>query len=92
MAKLVVEYQTDDRIILAVDRAGKHWTIDIMADFNGALACPHYRDGKYSGELLVEIARDEHLCATTQFEWDEVPNPRLSWRASVTGLVKAPRP
>ncbi len=57
--KLIIEHQTDDRVILAVDCAGKHWTIDVTIDTDE------------DGGIEVAIGRDFILCTSCEFGWDE---------------------
>jgi hypothetical protein len=51
--------QTDTRVILAVDHAGKHWEIDVRVDFDE------------DGGIVAEIVRDSVLCTSAEFAWDE---------------------
>jgi CYTH domain-containing protein len=55
---LYVDLQTDTRVILAVDHAGKHWEIDVTIDDE-------------DGGILAEIGRDSILGASAEFGWDE---------------------
>jgi hypothetical protein len=57
--KLIIDHQTDDRVILAVDHAGKHWTIDVTIDT------------RENGGIEAAIGRDFILCTSCEFGWDE---------------------
>jgi hypothetical protein len=59
MMKLVIEHQTDDCVRLSVNYAGKRWTIDVSADF------------EEDGGIGAYIGRDEVLCTSAEFGWDE---------------------
>ena len=58
--KIYIDQHTDDRVILAIDHAGKHWEIDVRADYD-------IEDGGIS----VDIGRDSILCTGTEFGWAE---------------------
>jgi len=60
MTKLYIDEQTDTRVILAVDRGGKHWEIDVTIDPN---------DDDYG--INVDIGRDSVLCTSCAFGWTE---------------------
>jgi hypothetical protein len=55
--KLVVTEQTDTCIILAVDHRGRHWEIDVRADFDE------------DGGISADINRDGVLCTSAEFGW-----------------------
>jgi hypothetical protein len=58
MSKFIIEEQTDSRVIIAVEHAGKRWEIDVRADFG------------LDGGLMVDIARDGIICTGAEFDWD----------------------
>jgi hypothetical protein len=55
--RLVIEEQTDTRIIIAVDHAGRRWEIDVRADFD------------QDGGIVADIARDGIICTGAEFGW-----------------------
>jgi hypothetical protein len=57
--QLVIEHQSDNSIRLAVDHAGKRWTVDVSADFDE------------DGGISAQIGRDDVLCTSAEFGWDE---------------------
>ncbi len=57
--RLYIDEQTDTRIILAVDHAGRHWEIDVRVDFDE------------DGGIIAEIGRDSILCTSTEFGWHD---------------------
>ena len=58
--KIHIDQHTDDRVILAIDHAGKHWEIDVRVDYD-------IEDGGIS----VDIGRDNILCTSAEFGWIE---------------------
>jgi len=58
--KIYVDHQQDDRIILAIDHAGKHWEIDVCVDY-----------AIEDGGISVGIGRDSILCTSAEFGWTE---------------------
>jgi len=58
MSKFIIEEQTDSRVIIAVEHAGKRWEIHVRAHFDS------------DGGLTVDIARDGIICTGTEFDWD----------------------
>ena len=59
MSKFIIEEQTNSRIIIVAEHAGKRWEIDARADFDE------------DGGLDVCISRDGIVCTGTEFAWDQ---------------------
>lgn len=59
MTKLAIEPQTDTRVILSVDHAGRHWEIDVRVDFDE------------DGGIIADIARDGIFCTGAEFGWHD---------------------
>ena len=57
--KLRIEEQTDTRVILAVNHAGKYWEIDIRIDTDE------------DGGIDADISRDGIICTSTGFGWQD---------------------
>ncbi len=55
--KLIINEQTDTRVILAVDHGGVHWEIDVRVDFDE------------DGGIVADIARDGIYCTGAEFGW-----------------------
>jgi len=57
--KIVIDEQTDTRIILAVDHGGKRWEIDVRIDLDE------------DGGIVADIARDGIICTGAEFGWHD---------------------
>lgn len=57
--KLRIDDQTDTRVILAVDHAGKHWEIDVRVDFDE------------DGGIIADIHRSGIFVTSAEFGWRE---------------------
>jgi hypothetical protein len=57
ITKLEITERTDTCVILAVDYRGRHWEIDVRADFDE------------DGGIIADIGRDGVLCTSAEFGW-----------------------
>lgn len=57
--RLAVTHEQPDRIVLAIEHAGRQWEIDVTVDLDD------------DGGITVDIARDSVLFTSADFGWSD---------------------